>query len=179
LYGIGRSYGAEFLLRKNKGRLTGWLAYTLAKSERQFDQINDGNWFNARQDRTHDISLVGIFQLSKKWTLGATFVYYTGNAITFPSGKYQVDGTTMFYYTERNGYRMPDYHRLDLSATYEPKKENKRFHSSWSFGVYNAYNHKNAYIIDFRENEQNPNITEAYRIALFGAIPSVTWNFKF
>lgn len=179
LYGIGRSYGAEFLLRKNKGRLTGWLAYTLAKSERQFDQINDGNWFNARQDRTHDISLVGIFQLSKKWTLGATFVYYTGNAITFPSGKYQVDGTTMFYYTERNGYRMPDYHRLDLSATYEPKKENRRFHSSWSFGVYNAYNHKNAYIIDFRENEQNPNITEAYRIALFGAIPSVTWNFKF
>jgi hypothetical protein len=179
LYGIGRSYGAEFLLRKNKGRLTGWLAYTLAKSERQFDQINEGNWFNARQDRTHDISLVGIFQLSKKWTLGATFVYYTGNAITFPSGKYQVDGTTMFYYTERNGYRMPDYHRLDLSATYEPKKENRRFHSSWSFGVYNAYNHKNAYIIDFRENEQNPNITEAYRIALFGAIPSVTWNFKF
>jgi len=179
LYGVGRSYGAEFLVRKNKGRLTGWISYTLAKSERQFDEINDGTWFNARQDRTHDVSLVGIFQLTKKWTLGATFVYYTGNAITFPSGKYQVDGTTMFYYTERNGYRMPDYHRLDLSLTYEPKKENKRFQSSWSFGVYNAYNHKNAYIIDFRENEKNPNITEAYRIALFGAIPSVTWNFKF
>ncbi len=179
LYGVGRSYGAEFLMRKNKGRLSGWLSYTLAKSERQFDQINEGKWFNARQDRTHDISLVGIYQLSKKWTLGATFVYYTGNAITFPSGKYQVDGKTLFYYTERNGYRMPDYHRLDLSITYEPKKENKKFHSSWAFGVYNAYNRKNAYIIDFRENEQNPNITEAYRIALFGAIPSVTWNFKF
>ncbi len=178
LYGIGRSYGTEFLMRKNKGRLTGWVGYTLAKSERQFDEINDGNWFNARQDRTHDVSVVGIFQLSKRWTVGATFVYYTGNAITFPSGKYQVDGRTMFYYSERNGYRMPDYHRLDLSATYETRRD-KKFNSSWTIGVYNAYNRKNAYMIDFRESEQNPNITEAYRIALFGAIPSVTWNFKF
>ncbi len=179
LYGVGRSYGTEFLLRKRKGKFSGWLGYTLSKSERQFDEINDGAWFDARQDRTHDISLVGIYQLTKKWTLGATFVYYTGNAITFPSGKYQIDGRTMFYYAERNGYRMPDYHRLDLSATYEPKKENKKFHSSWSFGVYNAYNRKNAYVIDFRENKENANITEAYKIALFGAIPSVTWNFKF
>jgi len=179
LYGIGRSYGAEFLMRKKKGKLNGWISYTLSKSERQFDQINDGTWFNARQDRTHDVSLVGIYQMSKKWTLGATFVYYTGNAITFPSGKYLIDGRTMFYYEERNGYRMPDYHRLDLSLTYEPKNERKKFHSSWVFGVYNAYNRKNAYVIDFRENKENANITEAYKIALFGAIPSVTWNFKF
>ncbi len=179
LYGIGRAYGVELLLRKNKGKLNGWVSYTLAKSERQFDQINDGNWYAARQDRTHDISIVGIYQLSPKWNLGATFVYNTGNAITFPSGKYQVNGTTMFYYTERNGYRMPAYHRLDLSANYEPKNQDKRFNSSWSFGLYNAYNRRNAYIIDFRENENNPNITEAYKIALFGIIPSVTWNFKF
>lgn len=179
LYGIGRSYGAEFLMRKKKGKLNGWISYTLSKSERQFDQINDGTWFNARQDRTHDVSLVGIYQMSKKWTLGATFVYYTGNAITFPSGKYLIDGRTMFYYEERNGYRMPDYHRLDLSLTYEPKNERKKLHSSWVFGVYNAYNRKNAYVIDFRENKENANITEAYKIALFGAIPSVTWNFKF
>ncbi|GGH28027.1 TonB-dependent receptor [Sphingobacterium alkalisoli] len=179
LYGIGRSYGLEWYLRKSKGKLNGWISYTLAKSERQFEQINDGDWFNARQDRTHDISVVGMYELSKKWSLGATFLYYTGNAITFPSGKYQVDGRTLFYYTERNGYRMPDYHRLDLSATYEPKKENKRFHSSWSFGLYNAYNRRNAYIIDFRENEDNANVTEAYKVALFGIIPSVTWNFKF
>jgi hypothetical protein len=179
LYGVGRSYGLEWHLRKSKGKLNGWISYTLAKSERQFEQINDGEWFNARQDRTHDISVVGMYELSKKWSLGATFVYYTGNAITFPSGKYQVDGRTLFYYTERNGYRMPDYHRLDLSATYEPRKENKRLHSSWSFGLYNAYNRRNAYIIDFRENEQNVNVTEAYKIALFGIIPSVTWNFKF
>ncbi|GAA4130827.1 TonB-dependent receptor [Sphingobacterium kyonggiense] len=179
LYGKGRAYGVEFLLRKNKGKLNGWIGYTLARSERQFDQINDGEWYAARQDRTHDISVVGIYQLSPKWNVGATFVFNTGNAITFPSGKYQVNGTTMFYYTERNGYRMPNYHRLDLSANYEPKSENKRFNSSWSFGLYNAYNRRNAYIIDFRESEQNPNVTEAYKIALFGIIPSVTWNFKF
>lgn len=180
LYGKGRAYGVEFLLRKNKGRLTGWLGYTLARSERQFDDINQGNWFAARQDRTHDVSAVGMYQLNRSWTLGATFVFNTGHAITFPSGKYEVDGSTMFYYTERNGYRMPNYHRLDLSATYEPKKEQeKRFYSSWSFGLYNVYNRKNAYIIDFRENQHNSNITEAYKIALFGIIPSVTWNFKF
>lgn len=179
LYGKGRAYGIEWLLRKTKGRFNGWVSYTLGKSERQFDQINDGIWFNARQDRTHDVSVVAMFELTKKWSLGANFVYYTGNAITFPSGKYNVNGNKMFYYTERNGYRMPDYHRLDLSATYEPKPAHKRFHSSWSFGLYNVYNRKNAYIIDFRENENNANITEAYRIALFGAIPSVTWNFKF
>lgn len=179
LFGQGRSYGLELYLRKVKGRFNGWISYTLGKSERQFDQINDGQWFNARQDRTHDVSVVGLYKLNKDWTLGATFIYYTGNAITFPSGKYQVDGKTMFYYTERNGYRMPNYHRLDISATYEPRSTNKKFHSSWSFGIYNAYNRKNAYIIDFRENEQNPNITEAYKVALFGAIPSVTWNFKF
>ncbi|SKB97428.1 TonB-dependent Receptor Plug Domain [Sphingobacterium nematocida] len=179
LFGQGRSYGIEWLLRKTKGRFNGWISYTLGKSERQFDQINEGNWFNARQDRTHDVSLVAMYELTKKWSLAANFVYYTGNAITFPSGKYSVNGNTMFYYTERNGYRMPDYHRLDISATYEPKPVHKRFHSSWSFGVYNVYNRKNAYIIDFRENENNANVTEAYRIALFGAIPSVTWNFKF
>jgi len=179
LYGVGRSYGLEWFVKKKEGRLNGWISYTLAKSERQFEQINDGNWFNARQDRTHDLSVVGIYQLSKKWTLGATFVYNTGNAITFPSGKYEVDGRTMFYYTERNGYRMPDYHRLDVSATYAKKRPDKKYQSSWSFGLYNAYNRKNAYIIDFRENENNANVTEAYRIALFGIIPSVTWDFKF
>ena len=179
LYGIGRSYGIEAYLRKSTGKLHGWISYTLARSERKFDEIDNGQWFRARQDRTHDVSVVSMYELSKKWTLGATFVYHTGNAVTFPSGKYEVDGKTMFYYTERNGYRMPNYHRLDLSATYEPVLFDKRFRSSWTFGVYNAYNRKNAYIIDFRENKNNTNITEAYKIALFGIIPSVTWNFKF
>ncbi|KGE13584.1 TonB-dependent receptor [Sphingobacterium deserti] len=179
LFGIGRAYGLEWYFRKNVGKLNGWISYTLSQSERRFDEIDNGNWFSARQDRTHDLSVVGMYELSKSWTLGATFIFNTGNAVTFPSGKYEVDGQSMFYYTERNGYRMPNYHRLDLSATYEPNKANKRFNSSWTFGVYNAYNRRNAYIIDFRDSETTPNATEAYQIALFGIIPSVTWNFKF
>ncbi|WP_333866530.1 TonB-dependent receptor [Sphingobacterium sp.] len=179
LFGRGRAFGVEWYLRKHGGKLNGWISYTLSKSQRQFAEINKGSWFNARQDRTHDLSIVGLYTLSKSWILGATFVYHTGNAVTFPSGKYQVNGKSLFYYTERNGYRMPDYHRLDLSATYEPKSTNKRFHSSWTFGVYNTYNRKNAYTIDFRTDKSNPNRTEAYKIALFGIIPSVTWNFKF
>ncbi len=178
LFGIGRAYGVELFMKKRKGRLNGWVSYTLSRSERRFDGINGGNWFAARQDRTHDASVVGMYQLTRRWNLSATFVYSTGNAVTFPSGKYTVDGRTLWYYTERNGYRMPDYHRLDLGATWEAAS-GKRFQSSWTFGIYNAYNRKNAYIIDFRENEQHPNVTEVYRIALFGIIPSVTWNFKF
>ena len=178
LYGVGRAYGLELYLKKQQGRLNGWLSYALARSERRFDGINDGAWFAARQDRTHDLSAVAMYQLSPRWNLSATFVYSTGNAVTFPSGKYTVDDRTVWYYTERNGYRMPDYHRLDLGATWEPETD-KRFQSSWTFGIYNAYNRKNAYIIDFRDSEANPDVTEAYRIALFGIIPSVTWNFKF
>ncbi|MGO1243642.1 MAG: TonB-dependent receptor [Sphingobacterium sp.] len=179
LFGIGRAYGLEWYLRKNSGKLNGWVSYTLSKSERRIDGINEGNWFNARQDRTHDLSIVGIYQLSKKWTFGGTFVFNTGNAVTFPSGKYELDGKSMFYYTERNGYRMPSYHRLDISATYEPKIKNKGLLGSWTFGLYNVYNRKNAYIIDFRDKKGSANVTEAYKIALFGIIPSVTWNFKF
>lgn len=178
VFGKGRAYGLEWLLRKNRGKWNGWISYTLSKSERKFDQINSGSWFNARQDRTHDLSAVLIYELGRNWTLSGTFVYATGNAVSLPSGKYEVQGETFYYYAERNGYRMPDYHRLDLSATYERPSEG-RFSSSWSFGIYNSYNRKNAYIIDFRQNEQQPQQTDIYRIALFGAIPAVTWNFKF
>lgn len=179
LFGIGRAYGVETLLEKKKGRLTGWVSYTLSKSERKIDQINNGDWYRARQDRTHDLSLVALYKLSQSWTLGSTFTYYTGNAITFPRGKYTLENQTMYYYADRNADRMPDYHRLDISATYEPERTGKNWQSSWSFGVYNAYNRKNAYLIDFKENEVNKNQIDTYRIALFGIIPSVTWNFKF
>ncbi len=178
VYGTGRAYGLEWYLKKNSGRWNGWISYTLSKSERRFEQINQGSWFNARQDRTHDLSAVLIYELGRNWTLSGTFVYATGNAVSLPSGKYEVQGETFYYYTERNGYRMPEYHRLDLAATYE-RPAGKYFSSSWSIGIFNAYNRKNAYIIDFRQNEQLPRQTDIYRIALFGAIPSVTWNFKF
>lgn len=178
LFGTGRAYGVELFLKKRQGKLNGWVSYGLSRSERHLDGVNDGRWFPARFDRTHDLSVVGIYELSGRWTVSGTFVYSTGNAVTFPSGKYMVDGRTLWYYTERNGYRMPDYHRLDLAATWESDVK-KKFKSSWTFGIYNVYSRRNAFIIDFRENEDNPNVTEAYRIALFGIIPSVTWNFKF
>jgi hypothetical protein len=178
LFGKGRAYGVELLLKKKTGAFTGWIAYTLAKTERQLDGVNKGNWYPARQDRTHDLAIVGIYQLNKKWTFGATWVYQTGNAVTFPSGKYTVGNQILWYYTERNGYRMPAYHRLDLSATKQLKKK-KRWESELAFSVYNAYARQNAYSISFRQNETDPTKTEAVRTALFKAIPSVSYNFKF
>ena len=178
LYGDGRAYGLELFLKKRLGDFNGWIGYTISRTERKFDEISDGSYFPSKQDRTHDLSLVGIYQLSNRWTLSGTFVYNTGNAITFPSGKYQIDGKTMFYYTERNGYRMPDYHRLDLNATLNGKPERK-YQSSWTFGFYNAYNRHNAYTIDFQDNPDDTTRTQAVQTALFGIIPSITWNFKF
>ena len=178
LYGDGRAYGLELFIKKRFGKFNGWVGYTLSKTERKFNQINNGKWFDAKQDRTHDISVVGIYKTNTRWTFSSTFVYSTGNAVTFPSGKYQLSGSTVFYYTEKNGYRTPAYHRIDLSATLEGKP-GKKYQSSWSFGIYNAYNRKNAFSIDFREDPNNLNKTQAVRTSLFGAIPSVTWNFKF
>lgn len=178
LFGYGRAYGIEFFLKKRTGKFNGWLGYTLSRTERKFDEISNGDYFPAKQDRTHDLSLVGIYNISERWTFSGTFIYNTGNAITFPSGKYTLDGRTMFYYTERNGYRMPDYHRLDVNATLNGKP-GKKYQSSWTFGVYNAYNRQNAYIIDFRDNPDDPSRTQAVQTSLFGIIPSVTWNFKF
>lgn len=178
LYGQGRAYGLELFLKKRFGKFNGWIGYTLSKTERKFDDINRGGWFLAKQDRTHDLSLAGILRVGPKWTLSSTFVYNTGNAVTFPAGKYQVNNMTLFYYPERNADRMPDYHRLDLSATLEAKP-GKKLQSSWSFGIYNVYNRKNAYAIDFREDPDNVLKTQAVRTTLFGIIPSVTWNFKF
>jgi hypothetical protein len=178
LYGIGRAYGVELLLRKREGRLTGWIGYTLSRSERKIDGINNGDWYVARQDRTHDISIVGIYQLNPKWTFSGTWVYYTGNAISFPSGKYEIDKQVVFYYTERNGYRMPSYHRLDLSATCK-FKEHKHFSSELAIGLYNAYGRQNAYAITFRQDPDDASRTQAVQTALFRFVPSVTYNFKF
>lgn len=178
LFGDGRAYGLELQLRKKTGKLTGWISYTFSRTERQIAGINNGNWYAARQDRTHDIALVGIYQLSKKWSLSATWVYQTGNAVTFPSGKYILDGVVQNLYTERNGYRMPAYHRLDLGATVQLKKT-KRWDSELNFSLYNAYGRENAYTITFREKANDPSKSEAVQTSLFRWVPSVTWNFKF
>ncbi len=178
LFGKGRAYGMEWLVRKQTGRLTGWLSYTLSKTERLIKGINNNKWYNARQDRTHDVAVVGIYQLSKKWTVSANWIYYTGDAVTFPAGKYQINNQVIFYYTERNGYRMPTYHRLDLGATLQLKKT-KKYSSELAFSLYNAYGRENAYTIAFRESEVDPQRTEAVQTALFKYIPSVSFNFKF
>jgi hypothetical protein len=174
VFGTGRSYGAELLIRKRVGPLSGWIGYTLSKTEQQFDPINKGQPFSARQDRTHDISIVVMYDFSSTWSFSATWVYNTGNAVTFPSGNYMIDGRLIPYYTERNGYRMPAYHRLDLSATW-----NLGPRSNLNFSLYNAYNRMNAYAINFRQDPNDPNKTQAVQTTFFPIIPSVTYNFNF
>lgn len=178
LYGDGRAYGIEVLFRKKVGKLTGWIGYTLSRVEKRIEGINFGEYYAARQDRTHDVSIVVMYQVLPRLSLAATWVYYTGNAVTFPSGKYEVMGQVVNYYTERNGYRMPDYHRLDFGLTFDGKKR-KRFESSWNLSVYNVYARENAFTITFREDPNDPSQTQAVQTSLFRLIPSITYNFKF
>ncbi len=178
LYGLGRAYGIELFVKKKYGKLTGWIGYTLSRTERKIDGINNGAYYVAKQDRTHDVSVVGIYEFSKKLTASASWVYYTGNAVTFPSGKYIAAGQVLNLYTERNGYRMPAYHRMDIGVTWYRKRTAKH-ESSWNFSVYNAYGRENAYTITFEQNESDPTRTQAVQTTLFRWIPSVTYNFKF
>lgn len=177
-YGKGIAYGAEFYLRKSKGKLTGWLSYTYSRSLRKFDKINDGKYYPARQDLIHDISIVGIYKITDKWTVSSSWVYTTGVAVTFPEGRHEVEGVVIPYYSSRNGSRFPSYHRLDLGVTWYNKKTEK-FESSWNFSVYNAYLRQNTYSIAFIQDPNNPANTIAEQTALFKIIPSVTYNFKF
>ncbi len=186
LNGESRAYGLELLLRKNKGKLTGWFAYTLSKTEQQTlggnaggPGINNGNWYNSAYDRTHDLSITGNYKLNKKWSFGANFIFQTGRPVTYPNGQYQYESLSIPSYSDRNSERLPAYHRLDLMATLIPKKnEGRRWQSEWQFGIYNVYNRKNAAAISFGQNRET-GANEATRTAIFGMIPSVTYNFKF
>jgi hypothetical protein len=178
LIGRGRSYGLELFLKKKNGDLTGWISYTLSHTEHQIEEINHGNWYPAKYDRSHDLSVVLKYQFNERIYLSGTWVYYTGNAVTFPSGQYIIDGQIVPYYTERNGYRMPNYHRLDLNL-HVRGRESRRVKSSWDFSIYNVYNRYNAYSIYFRASETNPDIPEAVKVTLFGIVPSITYNINF
>jgi hypothetical protein len=178
IFGNGRSYGFELFIKKKYGRLSGWVSYTLSRTERQFAQVNNDSWYPANQDRTNNLSVVGIYKLSKKWTFTADFVYYTGNAVSWPSGKYPVNGEPVFYYTERNGYRMPSYNRLDVSFTLQGKKT-KKFDSNWNFSLYNVYGRENPYSISFQQDPGDASKTQAVQWSLFRWVPSITYNFKF
>ncbi len=186
LNGKARAYGLEILFRKNEGRFKGWIAYTLSKSEQQTQGrtqmetgINNGNWYHTPYDKTHDVSLTGTFELNQKWTINSNFLFQTGQPSTFPNGQYIYNGITIPNYEDRNSSRLPTYHRLDLSVNYLPKPNStKRWKSEWVFSIYNAYNRKNAASITFRQN-RNTGLNEANRLAIFGIIPSISYNFKF
>ena len=177
LGGKGRAYGLELCAHKNHGPLTGWVSYTLSWSENKIEGINGGHWYTASNDRRHDLSVVGMYHLSPSWELAATWRYNTGQALTAPSAKYNLDGTTFYYYNERNGYRAPAYHRLDMSATYTRKLQ-KVMHI-WSFGIYNAYCRYNPFTIRLKNDDKNPTGTIVEQTSLFGIVPSVSFTIKY
>jgi hypothetical protein len=186
LNGEARAFGLEFLLRKNRGNFTGWIAYTLSKSEQRTlggqaggPGINNGNWYNTPYDRTHDVSITGIYALNDKWSFSSNLVFQTGRPITYPNTQYQYEGLSIAGYSNRNENRLPVYHRLDISATYKPKIDlEKRWRGEWVFGLYNAYNRRNAASISFSQNKVTGQ-NEATRLSIFGIIPSIAYNFKF
>ena len=183
LAGEGKSYGVELCARKNSGRLTGWIGYTLSWSKTRIDGINGGQWYDANNDRRHDINIVGMYKLNNRWTINAAWVFNSGQAFTAPSGKYQVIDNWIYYYAERNGYRAPDYHRLDVSAVLKcgKRKEGRGkrgVESEWVFGIYNLYNRYNPFLINF-EDSDNGARTKAKQYSLFGIVPSVAFNIQF
>jgi CarboxypepD_reg-like domain len=192
LKGDGYAYGAEFMLRKTSGPITGWISYTLSNAMRQIKGINNGNPYPANSNRKHDISVAGSWQISPRFNVGATWVYASGRPVTFPVGGYRVDSVFVPLYGDRNSSKLPDYHRLDLSLTIDGKTREaqegkRRLESSWNFTCYNAYGRRNAFSVDFREEQQaDPNnpgqqitVRNAYKTYLFRWVPSITWNFKF
>lgn len=186
LNGRARSYGLEVLFRKNKGKLTGWVSYTLSRTEQQTPGrtpeetgINNGEWYRAGYDKTHNLSITGSYQYTDKWSFGAIFALQSGQPATYPDGQYQYGNINIPVFGARNEDRLPMYHHLDVSATYTPKPERKKgWQGEWVFSIYNLYNRQNAASMTFRQNEDSGR-NEAVRLSIFGVIPSVTYNFKF
>ncbi|NLR60563.1 TonB-dependent receptor [Chitinophaga polysaccharea] len=190
IFGTGKAYGLELLLKKKTGALTGWIGYTLSRTERTFAELNGGKPFPYRYDRTHDLSVVANYQLSEKWTFSGLFVFSTGNALTMPNGRFVYNlgfnfsndspiYTNINRYGKINDYRMPAYHRLDLSATFTPNPEStRRFKSHWILSVYNVYNRSNPYFI-YIDVDENKKSIQGKQVTLFPILPSISWNFNF
>ncbi|WP_456459324.1 TonB-dependent receptor [Reichenbachiella sp.] len=191
LIGKERAFGMELFLKKKFGKLTGWLGYTLSRSERQVDgelkaeRINNGEFFPTNYDRTHDVAITGIYQLTPHLSLSSSFVYYTGKPFSFPTSKYEIDGLQVPHHPNRNLDRLSEYHRLDIAATLNLKKTRKngkerRAESSWVFSIYNVYARRNAQTYYFRESEEQPGVSVVEKLSVLGTmIPSVTYNFRF
>ena len=186
LNGKLRSYGLEFMLRKNTGKLTGWISYTLSKSEQKTPGrtpeelgINNGNWYKSGYDKLHNIAITSSYNWNEKWTFGANFTFQTGQPVTYPNGQYQYQGITIPSYGLRNESLLPSYNHLDIAATLTPKQDKKRkWQTEWVFSIYNIYNRQNAASISFRQN-QTSGLNEAVRLSIFGIVPAVSYNFKF
>ena len=186
LNGQLRSYGLELMLRKNEGRLNGWISYTLSKSEQQTpgrtateSGINNGAWYNSVYDKLHNVAVTSAYNLNDKWSFGANFALQTGQPATFPNGRYEYLGIVVPSYGLRNENRLPTYHHLDISATLTPEKNKDRnWKGEWVFSIYNLYNRKNAASINFRQNVDSGN-NEAVKTSIFGIVPAVSYNFKF
>lgn len=179
--GEGRSYGLELMAKKQKGALTGWVSYTLARTERRIETINDYDWYPAKYDKTHDVAVVLSYELNDRVTLSGNWVFGTGSAVTMPTGRFEFAGMIAPVYSDRNAERLPAYHRMDLACTLGPKAEhaNRKVQGEWVFSVYNAYSRKNAFSINFNQDPDNPNRTIAQKTYLFPIIPSITRNFNF
>jgi hypothetical protein len=186
LNGKSRAYGMEVLLRKNKGNLSGWISYTLSRTEQQTPGrapgetgINNGEWYSSGYDKTHNLSVTANYQLNKKWSFGGIFVLQSGQPVTYPNGYYQYGDLNVPSFGQRNADRLPAYHHLDVSATYTPKPDKKKgWQGEWVFSIYNLYNRMNSAAVTFRPNEDT-GANEAVRLSIFGIIPSVTYNFRF
>lgn len=196
VFGTGRAYGIEFYIKKSVGKFTGWIGYTLAKTERTFPDLNGGKVFAAKYDRRHDLSIVGTYKLNERWTFSSAFIYATGNTLTLPTSWYIQDQNLLYNYGDRNSNRMAPYHRLDISATLysKPTKKHtdlatnlevdvkKKFRSNWAFSVYNVYNRANPFFLyvdndgSFASGDVKITVKQ---VSLFPIIPSVTWNFEF
>ena len=177
LGGKGRSYGVEIMFRKNTGHFTGWVAYTLSHTQTKIPGINGGRWYNASNDRRHDLSLTAIYHLSDRWSFSGSWIYSSGQPLTAPDVKYEIAGETCYYYSSRNSYMTPATHRLDLSATYT--HIGRKFTYQWAFGVYNAYCRYNPYIIYFEDDPSKPSGTRAVQQSMYGLVPSIFYTLKF
>lgn len=186
LNGRMRSYGLEMLIRKNTGNFSGWIAYTLSRSEQQTPGrtpteigIANGKWYRSAYDKTHNLAITGSYKLNERWTFGGNFTFQSGQPVTYPSGKYIFEDVVVPYYNSRNDNRLPAYHHLDVSATMKTRqKKEKRLRSEWVFSIYNLYSRKNAASISFNQNSETGR-NEATRLSIFGIVPAVSYNFKF
>jgi hypothetical protein len=184
--GESEAYGLEFYLEKTKGNLTGFASYTLSKVQRDIPEVNQDRVFLANYDRRHVFNILGNYVLDDRWSIGGSFTFSTGRPFTLPTGRYEYDDYNVDLYSARNSYKLPNFHRLDLSANYEPRKNAQRkWKQSWSFSIYNVYNRKNPYTI-FTQSVENddgevidPNRKEAKMVYLFPILPSVSWKIKF